>query len=268
MTDTIPVRLAVATTSGSSGKTTTTVTLAAILAEQGHRILVVDTDWQMDASRWLGIDEGDLDGRVTLFEVLQDRSRIDQAVTASTVPGVDLLPASPELAKAASKLGRLGTERQLRRALDTVEDRYDIILIDCRAGTELPTLAGLVAADAVIGATWAGVKELRNTLSLTEYVDEIADGYDRPLPLVGVLPCNVPATGGAYREALAVAGDMFGDRLLPPVRHSVSVTEAHAQRRQLTSSRRWQAVADDYRAVASALVDLGVLPPTPAKVIS
>lgn len=208
MTDTTPVRLAVATTSGSSGKTTTTVTLAAILAEQGHRILVVDTDWQMDASRWLGIDEGDLDGRVTLFEVLQDRSRIDQAVTASTVPGVDLLPASPELAKAASKLGRLGTERQLRRALDTVEDRYDIILIDCRAGTELPTLAGLVAADAVIGATWAGVKELRNS------ADQDLKAPAARLPGVRLPPAPVEplrsGERGAFVVFLFVVGDQFG----------------------------------------------------------
>lgn len=88
-------RIGWATTSGSSGKTTSTVTTAAILAERGHRVLIVDGDWQMDASRWLGVDEEELGERATLLDVLLDRYRINEAIGPSTIPGVDLLPASP-----------------------------------------------------------------------------------------------------------------------------------------------------------------------------
>lgn len=257
-----PARIAWATTSGSSGKTTSTVTTAAILAQRGQRVLVVDGDWQMDASRWLGLDEAELtEDRRTLLDVLLDRDTITDAIGPSSVAGIDLLPSSPALQDAARLLaGIRGVEGQLRRALDTVEDSYDTILIDCRAGTEIPTVAGIVAATSVIGTTQAGLKELRNTISLMDYVPAIADGYERPTKLVGILPCAVPAAGRAYREALDLAREVFGDDvLLPPVRRSVAVTEAHAEREPLTVRARWAPVTDDYRAVAAELASRGVI---------
>lgn len=267
MTDAMasPTRIAVATTSGSSGKTTTAVTIAAILAQRGLRVLLVDTDWQMDASRWAGWAEADLPAdAATVLTVLQDRTRIkDAIVQAKTLPGVHLLPAAPEM-KDVTRIvaGRIGVEQQLRRALDLVVEDYDVVIIDCRAGTELPTIAGLVAATAVIGATQAGMKELRNTLSLHQLVDDIVEGYGRPLTLAGILPCNVPSAGAAYTETLALMDEEFAGQMLPRVRHAVAVTEAHAERMPLTARKRWQAVADDYRAVVDALAERGVLPAT------
>ncbi len=174
---------------------------------------------------------------------------------------MDLLPASPDLRESARILaGVRGVENQLRRALDTVEDRYDVILLDCRAGTEIPTLACTIAATSIVGATQAGLKELRNTISLQDYVTDIADGHERPLRLIGILPCAVPASGRAYAEAIALAGELFGELLLPPVRRSVAVTEAHAARLPLTARARWEAVTGDYRAVVDELVARGVIP--------
>ncbi len=259
-TDGSAPRIAIATTSGSSGKTTTAVTIAAILAEHGLRSLLVDTDWQMDASRWAGIDEFELGDRPTLLDVLRDRRQIHQAITTSTLDGVDLLPASPLLEQARILLaGEHNIEARLRRALDDV-DGYDAIIIDCRAGTELPTISGLVAADHVIAATWAGLKELRNTLTLQERITRLGDDYEKPIRLAGILPCNVQASGGAYRDALDLYHEELGDLILPPVRHSVMVTEAHAQRLPLTAKRRWRAVADDYRTVVDTLTYRGILP--------
>lgn len=80
------------------------------------------------------------------------------------------------------------------------------------------------------------------------------------MTLAGILPCNVQTHGAAYREALTLAADRFGDLLLPQVRHSVTVTEAHAQQIPLTTYPRARAVADDYRAVAATLTARGVLP--------
>lgn len=257
MRTTAPPRIAWATTSGSSGKTTSAIATTAVLAERGLRVLVVDADWQMDGSRWLGIDEDELGDRATLLDVLLDRSRIAEAITASTtIPGVDVLPATPELQDATRILaGQIGAENQLRRALDTVHDNYDAILLDCRAGTEIVTLAALIAATHVVGCTRAGLKELRNTVSLQDHVEAIADGHDRPLTLAGILPCDVPAAGSAYREALDLAADTFGDVLLPPIRHAVAVTEAHAARQPITARARWRGVADDYRAAVDQLAE-------------
>lgn len=260
-----PPRITIATTSGSSGKTTNAVNYAADLADRGYQVLLCDMDWQMDASRWLGVDEAELEERLTSLDVLRDRSTITDAIIPSTVPGVDLLPASPQLRVAGEVFaGKPGTENQLRRALDLVEERYDVIIIDSRAGVELPTTASLVAAEWIIGATWAGIKELRNTVSLQDHIEDLADRYERPMKLAGIAPGNVPAAGAAYKQALELAAELFGDLLLPPVRHSVSVTEAHAQRLPLNARRRWRPVADDVHTVVSALIDRGVFPAAPA----
>lgn len=262
MTDTAPPKVALATTSGSSGKTTSAVNLAAVSAERRLRTLMIDTDWQMDASRMLGVDEADLEGRLTLLDVLRDRRQIHDAITASNIEGVDLLPASPALEQARVILaGEKNVEVRLRRAIDEIEHNYDVIYIDCRAGTELPTESGLVASDYVIGATLAGMKELYNTVSLEEYVIKLAGDYERTITLAGILPCNIPSSGAAYQEVLGLFAEQFDDLMLPPVRRSVVVTEAHAQRLPLTARTRWHAVADDYRAVADALTSRGVLPP-------
>lgn len=168
--------------------------------------------------------------------MLLDRDRITDAIVPSTIAGVDVLPASPALQECARLLaGVRGVENKLRRALDTVQDCYEVILLDCRAGTEIPTLACTIAATSIIGATQAGLKELGNTISLQDCVTDIADGHERPLRLVGILPCPVPASGRAYAEAIDLAPELFGGLLLPPVRRSVAVTEAHAARLPLTA---------------------------------
>jgi cellulose biosynthesis protein BcsQ len=97
-------------------------------------------------------------------------------------------------------------------------------------------------------------------VSLMDYVPAIADGYERPVHLAGILPCAVPAAGRAYKEVLDLAQEVFGsDMLLPPVRRSVAVTEAHAERVPLTARARWAPVTDDYRAVVDELVNRGVI---------
>jgi cellulose biosynthesis protein BcsQ len=256
-----PRRLALATTSGSSAKTTTVCALAAIAAERGN-------------ASWSSTPTGSSTPPAGSASTRPSSATGPPCSTCSwTAPGsstprwprrstVSTCYPPHRRSRTPARLlaGKIGAEQQLRRALDDIDHHYDLILIDCRAGTELPTLAGLVAVDAVVGASQAGMKELRNTLSLETFVNDVADGYGRPVRLAGILPCNVPAHGAACREPLDIAAETFGDLLLPPIRHSVSVTEAHAERRPLTSRARWRAVADDYRAAADALTKRGTLP--------
>lgn len=259
----ITPRIVFATTSGSTGKTTSCVATAAVLVERGQRVLVVDTDWQMDASRWLGVDQLELAvDQISTLDVLMDRSRFDAGIVPSaTIPGVDLLPATPRLEHWAHFLsGNLAAPRQLGRALDAADDRWDTVLIDCRAGTELPTQVGIIASTALVGVTQAGIKELNNLVSLQERVAQLADAYERPVTLAGILPCNRSVSGDAYNQVMELAEQTFGaERMLPSVRHSVAVVEAHAARKALTSYQRWRGVADDYRAVVDALTERGVL---------
>lgn len=254
-------RIAIATTSGSSGKTTTTCALAAICAERGQRVLVIDCDWQMDATRWLQNPEAAQDGRLSLLSVMLDRTSIRAAIAPSNITGVDLLAAAPEMQHSTAQfIGKVGVENQLRLALDKIARRYDVILMDGRAGVGIASLSAIIAAQHIIGVILPGVKELFNLRALDQFVAAVADGYGVKPRLDAVIPCAVPRTGAAYHEALALAESIAGQRLLAPVRHSVGVVEARGRCRPITALKRWQAVADDYRAVTDQLTERRILP--------
>lgn len=247
------VCIALATTSGSSGKTTTACSLAAVLAERGQHVLVVDCDWQMDASRWLGTSASEISPEeATLLTVLQNKRRNHEAIRPSNIPGVDLIPATPEMQSVGALMsGRVGVENQLRFGLDE---------LDGQTGVDIPSLAAVIASDHVLGVIDAGVKELHNLRALDQFVTRVAQRYGRTIEVSAVVPCAVPASGAAYREALKIAETVAGGRLTRPIRHSVSVIEAHGQRRPITALKRWQSVAGDYRAVAAQLTDMGMIP--------
>lgn len=159
--------LAVTNQKGGVGKTTTVVNLGAYLGSFGARVLLVDCDPQANTSSGVGVsvEEGGL------YDVLIDDVLVDDAIVRTSVPGVDLLPATSELAGAEIELldvqDRTGI---LKRALHRVRSSYSYILLDCPPSLGLLTLNALVAADAVIVPVQCeylaleGLARLMNTL--------------------------------------------------------------------------------------------------------
>jgi chromosome partitioning protein len=159
--------LAVTNQKGGVGKTTTVVNLGAYLGSFGARLLLVDCDPQANTSSGVGVsvEQGGL------YDVLIDDVPVESAIVRTSVPGVDLLPATPELAGAEIELldaqDRTGV---LKRALQTVRSSYSYVLLDCPPSLGLLTLNALVAADAVIVPVQCeylaleGLARLMNTL--------------------------------------------------------------------------------------------------------
>jgi chromosome partitioning protein len=138
--------LAVANQKGGVGKTTTTVSLAAALADLGVTVLVVDLDPQGNATTGLGVRAAPQDA--TSYHVLLDEATVDEATVPSSVAGLSLIPASLDLAGAEIELvPAFSREARLRKALNEVRDKYDIVLIDCPPSLGLITINALVAAD-------------------------------------------------------------------------------------------------------------------------
>ena len=136
--------LAISNQKGGVGKTTTAISLAAALAEKGSRILLVDLDPQANATSGLGVSKHQ---PRSVYGVLVRDEPIAEAILPTSVPGLDIVPSSPDMAGAEVELvPLLAREFRLREALPKAGE-YDTVLIDCPPSLGLLTVNALVAAD-------------------------------------------------------------------------------------------------------------------------
>ncbi|MBI5953335.1 MAG: ParA family protein [Chloroflexi bacterium] len=130
---------------GGVGKTTTTINLAAYLAQMGQRVLVVDLDPQANATSCLGVDKLGVSGGT--YEALLGDVNVASYVLLNERLRLSLLPSSPSLAGAEVELvDELARESRLRKALEPLINKYDYILVDCPPSLGLLTVNGLIAA--------------------------------------------------------------------------------------------------------------------------
>lgn len=139
--------IAVVNQKGGVGKTTTTVNLAAALTERGKKVLVCDFDPQANATSGMGVNKRKV--KNTSYDCVIDGVEAGEAIV-STKYG-DVLPSSADLAGAGVELiGMEQREQQLKKVLESVRDKYDLIFIDCPPSLEMLTLNGLVASDGIL----------------------------------------------------------------------------------------------------------------------
>ncbi len=162
--------IAVSNQKGGVGKTTTSINLAACVAEAGKRVLLVDIDPQGNASSGLGHTAK---GEKSVYQVILGECPAEEAVVSTGFGTLDLLPSSIELAGAEIELVAVpGRETLLRGALEPLKERYDYIFIDCPPSLSLLTLNAMSAADSVLIPIQCeyyaleGVGQLMNTLQL------------------------------------------------------------------------------------------------------
>ena len=139
--------IAVVNQKGGVGKTTTVVNLAAALTDMGLRVLVCDFDPQANATSGLGVDKRKV--KHTSYSLIIEESTAQQAILHTEF--ADVIPSSADLAGAGVELISFDhRERQLRKALEPVREKYDVIFIDCPPSLEMLTLNGLIAADGIL----------------------------------------------------------------------------------------------------------------------
>jgi chromosome partitioning protein len=176
----------VANQKGGVGKTTTTVNLAAGLAQVGQRVLVVDLDPQGNATMGSGIDKRAL--ALSVYDVLLESASLTEALTHSEKGGYDLLGANRELAGAEVELVQLERrEQRLRSALQGVAGSYDIVLIDCPPSLSLLTLNGLCSAHGVIVPMQCEYFALEGLSDLVNTIKQVHANLNRDLQVIGLL---------------------------------------------------------------------------------
>jgi chromosome partitioning protein len=171
---------------GGVGKTTTTVNIAAVLAAQGDRVLIVDTDPQGNATSSLGVEKQTLD--MTLYDVVTGAAAAGDVIIEAIRERMDLLPATPILAGAEVELVDLPRrEYRLMEALRSLRSRYDVVLIDSPPSLGLLTVNALAAADAVVIPVQCEYLALEGVSQVLATIDLVRRSLNPDLELIGVL---------------------------------------------------------------------------------
>ncbi len=252
--------IAVAMQKGGVGKTTTTVNLAAALAEMGRRVLAVDLDPQGNLTQHAGLVPDTI--TPTLYDAL--KAEVDggagdvRAAIYATREGFDLLPSQPELSLVeVALINTLSRERILAGLLDGVAANYDFILIDCNPSLGLLVINALTAADSVLIPIQTEYLAARGALMILSTIETIRRKRLNPrLTIEGILLTMADTRATLTRDIQQAVEQQYGGNIRifsTVIRRSVRFAESAAAGRSLIAYDPRSAGANAYRAVAREL---------------
>jgi chromosome partitioning protein len=247
------MRLAIASQKGGTGKTTTSITLAAGLGYQEKRVLLIDMDSQANASKVLLQDYHLIPKQHTVYTTILQREPL--TIHSTSIPGVDIVPAHILLSNTDIELTTAKDHREarLKNQLAIIQDRYDHIIIDCPPALSWLTINAFTAVERVIVAVSPGYFELDSIVQITKTLEEVREYFNPDLKLLGLLFTMSDPTINS-RTSLKILRQTYTDQVFKTIiPRNTDIRDAHFNKQDVFSTAPKAKAAVSYQQLIEEL---------------